>query len=89
MFFSLFLTVVLFILAIIVTNNTMIQATGLSPDKNLISVERIGEFVINKTGEIVHKVQEIDIKSLKQDAEQILKGGISFFKSLKDGWDSL
>ena len=88
-FFSLFLISVLFALALIVTNNTMVQATGLSAEENLITMERIGEFVIDKTDKIVDKIQEIDIDSLRQETEKIIKDSISFLKAIKAKWESL
>lgn len=88
-FFSLFLISVLFALALIVTNNTMVQATGLSTEENLITMERIGEFVIDKTDKIVDKIQEIDIDSLRQETEKIIKDSISFLKAIKAKWESL
>lgn len=89
MFFSLFLIGVLFALALIVTNNTMVQATGLSTEENLITMERIGEFVIDKTDKIVDKIQEIDIDSLRQETEKRIKDSISFLKAIKAKWESL
>jgi len=89
MFFSLFLIAVLFALALIVTNNTMVQATGLSAEENLISMERIGEFVIEKTDKIIDRVEKIDIDSLIQETEGLIKDSISFLKALKARWESL
>lgn len=89
MSFSLFLIAVLFALALIVTNNTMVQATGLSAEENLISMERIGEFVIEKTDKIIDRVEKIDIDSLIQETEGLIKDSISFLKALKARWESL
>ncbi len=67
----------------------MVQATGLSTEENLITMERIGEFVIDKTDKIVDKIQEIDIDSLRQETEKIIKDSISFLKAIKAKWESL
>ncbi len=89
MFFSLFLILVLFVIALVVTNNTMVKATGLSAEENLISMERVSEFVIDKAYKIVDRIQKIDIDSLKQETERLLKDSIGFLKALKARWKSL
>jgi len=67
----------------------MVQATGLSAEENLISMERIGEFVIEKTDKIIDRVEKIDIDSLIQETEGLIKDSISFLKALKARWESL
>lgn len=92
-FFSLFLIVLLFSMALIATNNTMVQATGLSPDKNLISVQGVQAYVAGKAGHvvgyIVEQVNSIDMSAIKQKAEQLLKQVLDFLGSLKMGLNSL
>ena len=52
-------------------------------------MERIGEFVIEKTDKIVDRIQKIDIDSLMQETERLIKDSISFLKALKARWESL
>lgn len=77
-FFSLLLIAVLFLLALIATNNTMVKATGLSPDKNLFSMQRLQAYVGNKAGFIANRIREIDIESIKQESEQLLDHLVDF-----------
>lgn len=88
-FFSLFLVAILFVSALIATNNTMVQATGLSLDKNLFSAQRVQAYVTDKTSHIVDWIQKIDIGVLKQETEQLIKQGVGLLESLKDRWGSL
>ena len=87
-FFSLFLVTVFLSLAIIATNNIMIQATGLSKD-HLINMERLEKLIVNKTDNLIDRVQKIDISTLKKEIDQFLKESISLLKTFKTRWDSL
>ena len=87
-FFSLFLVTVFLSLAIIATNNIMIQATGLSKD-HLINMERLEKLIVNKTDKLIDRVQKIDISTLKKEIDQFLKESISLLKAFKTRWDSL
>ncbi len=86
---SLISIIIILLLALVVINNTMVQSTSISTNTNLNTIQTIRVYGADKVDYIIEKVQNIDIRVLRQKGQEIIEQATELMELLRERWNEL
>lgn len=88
-FFSLLSTAILFVSALVVTNNTMVRMTDLTREKSPVLAQDMGTYITKKVNSLANNLREISVHEFGQNIGDMVEKVIDIMKSLKFRWQGL